>query len=87
MLTSADVGAVVRRFPDAWQAELSDEPVALGVEALGQTVIGLKIEVPVEAEPGSTHRLDLVQRSAETGRPTGGVAVEVHVTREEREGE
>lgn len=75
MLTSADVGAVVRRFPDAWQAELSDEPVTISTDPLSQLVVGLKVELPDNARPGRSHRIDLVHRRADSGQIVGGAAV------------
>ncbi len=72
---SADLDAVLRRFPDAWQAELPDEPVPLGADPFSPLVAGLKIELPEGSEPGHGHRVDLVQRRADTGRIVRGVAV------------
>ncbi|MFI1360977.1 hypothetical protein ACH4TV_46560 [Streptomyces sp. NPDC020898] len=75
VLASADLDAVLRRFPDAWQAELPDEPVPLGADPFSPLVVGLKVELPEGWEPGHGHRVDLVQRRADTGRIVGGVAV------------
>jgi len=78
VLTSADVGAVLRRFPDAWQADLPDDPVRLAPDPQSQFVVGLKVDLPRDAKPGSSHRVDLVQRKADSGQAVGGVAVLVN---------
>jgi hypothetical protein len=79
MLTSRDIGAVLRRFPEAWQAALSDEPVVLVPENRPQLVIGLKVEVTAEICHGTTVTVDFVQRETGTGRVVGGIAVALPV--------
>lgn len=71
--------AVVHR--SAGLVELPDEPVALGGDPLSPLVVGLKVELPKGSEPGHRHRVDLVQRRADTGRIVGGLAVLVNAVR------
>ncbi|MFM9700268.1 hypothetical protein [Streptomyces europaeiscabiei] len=71
--------AVVRR--SAGLFELPDEPVALGTDPLSPLVVGLKVELPESSEPGNHHRVDLVQRQADTGRIVGGLTVMINAVR------
>lgn len=84
ILTSDDPGAAAGRFPDGWQAGLgTNEPIAVRLPVASQTVVGLRVGVPAKARPGSTHRLDFVQRTPR-GVIIGGVAVEVHVAADDQ---
>ena len=48
----------------------------------GQLALGLRVQVPAQAEPGSTVRLNLVRRAEEGERLLGGLAVDIRVRKD-----
>jgi hypothetical protein len=75
---------IARRFENA--AEVAFEAgraaqIRLALEPRGQLVVGVRLRAPRGAPPGSTYRLDLLQRDEERGRVVGGVAIQVRVKR------
>jgi hypothetical protein len=49
----------------------------------GQLALGLRVQVPAQAEPGSTVRLDLVRRAQEGEHLLGGLAVNIRVRKDD----
>jgi hypothetical protein len=84
ILTSAALDLIEARFPRSWEAVLpSSRAARLPIELapFDQTVMGLKIAVPRDAEPGQVMRLHFVQRSVAAKRIVGGVAVQINVVK------
>jgi hypothetical protein len=68
ILTPATLELIEARFPRSWEAVFpSNGATRLPIELppFDQTVMGLKIAVPRDAEPGQVIRLHFVQRSLE----------------------
>ena len=92
MLTSQRPELITRRFPDAWAAPFPNSDgdsdggggMPVEIEPHAQTVIGLKVEVTEQAEPGRALRLDLVQSERRAKTMIGGVAVQVNVPKDHR---
>jgi hypothetical protein len=84
ILTSATPGPIQERFQRSWEAVLPSTRAAslpIDLPPFNQVVMGLKIAVPRDAEPGQVIRLHLVQRSVAAKRIVGGVAVQVNVVK------
>jgi hypothetical protein len=81
VLTSATPGLIQARFPRSWEAVLPPARARLPIDLppSNQIVMGLKIAVPRDAEPGQVIRLHFVQRSVAVKRIVGGVAVQINV--------
>jgi len=77
----ADAGLVVR-FPRGFEAPFTVGPTAtipVVLKRQEQLLFGLRLRMPVDAQPGEVYRLDLVKRDRQTRRILGGIAVEAHV--------
>lgn len=88
ILTSDLPECIVRRFPDSWEAAFpANTPAQLPVDIASgsQAVVGLKVAVPRDAEPGCSTKLHFVQRRRQTKQIVGGVAVKVNVRRRTNE--
>jgi len=84
LLTSDVPELIARRFPDSWEASFSADGTArlpVEIDRFSQTVVGLKVEVPRDAKPGTSMKVHLVQRRRSTKRIVGGVAVCVNIPR------
>lgn len=84
ILTSATLELVEARFPRSWEAVFPSNRAArlpIEVAPFDQTVMGLKVAVPRDAEPGQVIRLHFVQRSVAAKRIVGGVAVQINVVK------
>ena len=82
MLTSATPDLIRERYPQSWELGFPGSGAArlsLSLPPFQQTVVGLKIGVPRDAQPGQVIRLHFVQRSLALKRIVGGVAVQIHV--------
>ena len=83
IITSATPDLALRRFPNSFEAILSERKPRLRVELppRSQRVVGLKIAVSSKAEAGEPIKLHFVQRHVKTKKIVGGVAVEVRIKR------
>ncbi|MCL4800839.1 MAG: hypothetical protein KJ025_14700 [Burkholderiales bacterium] len=84
ILTSATLDLIEARYPESWEASFPTKGaarLAIDLPPFTQTVVGLKIAVPANAQPGQVIRLHFVQRSLAAKRIVGGVAVQVNVAR------
>ncbi|MFN7770664.1 MAG: hypothetical protein ACK5UC_25995 [Planctomycetaceae bacterium] len=82
MLTSATPDLIQERYPQSWELGFPASGAArlrVSLPPSHQTVVGLKIAVPPDAQPGQMIRLHFVQRSLALKRIVGGVAVRIHV--------
>jgi hypothetical protein len=85
LLTSDTPELLLRRFPDAYEAELEDAPrakLAVNIPAFTQNVVGLKISVSDKLKTNKPIKLHFVQRNVKTGQIVGGVAVHLTMGRE-----
>ncbi|MGQ0541660.1 MAG: hypothetical protein ACT4O9_07410 [Blastocatellia bacterium] len=76
---------VFRRFPDAWEADFSDDDraaLAVNIPPFTQAVVGLKLTASEEFKPKKPLKLHFVQRNVKTDQIVGGVAVQVNRFRE-----
>ena len=84
MLTSATPDLIQERYPQSWELGFPASGGArlrVSLPPSHQTVVGLKIAVPPDAQPGQMIRLHFVQRSLALKRIVGGVAVRIHVVK------
>lgn len=85
MLTSANPDLIEQRFPVSWEAQFSGGDaarIALDLAPLNQVVMGLKVAVPRDAQPGQVIALHFIQRSVAAKRVVGGVTVQINVSKE-----
>jgi hypothetical protein len=81
MMTSDFPDLILHRFPDSWEATFpSCEHTGLTVKIppCSQMVVGLKVTIPGNAEPGE-NKVHFAQRSIATGRIIGGMSVLVNI--------
>jgi hypothetical protein len=86
ILTAATPDLIRQRFPQSWEAPFPPRgrgtaQLAFDLPLFSQTVVGLKITVPRDAEPGQVIRLHFVQRSLATTQIVGGVSVQINVAK------
>jgi hypothetical protein len=77
VLTSDVPELLLRRFPDAWEAEFDNAPratLAVEIPAFTQAVVGLKIASTGTAK--ERFKIHFVQRNSKTDSVTGGVAIQ-----------
>ena len=77
-LSSTKPEALLRRFPNSWEAVFENREVAklaVRIPAMTQSVVGLKLEVTEKFKTKKYARLHFVQRSAKTKQIVGGVAI------------
>lgn len=80
MLTSANLGLVERRYPESWEGAFpASGRIALELAPFGQVVVGLKVALPRNAQPGQRICLHFVQRSLAARRIVGGIALRITV--------
>lgn len=85
LLTSDEPELVARRFGSSWEAAFPADGAArlpVEIDRFSQTVVGLKLAVARNAEPGSSTTIHLVQRRRRAKQILGGVAVQVNVARD-----
>jgi hypothetical protein len=68
--------ALEARFPRGRTARI---PVSLRPQ--DRRLLGLRIQVPHDAEPGEVLRFDLAKRDARSGKVLGGIGAEIRVTK------
>ena len=84
ILTSATPDLIQERFPQSWEAAFPSKAPRgspFDLPPFNQIVVGLKIAVPRDAQPGQVIRLHFVQRSLAAKRIVGGVAVQINVAK------
>jgi len=84
VLTSETPDLIHERYPKSWEVAFPAKGAArltFDLRPFDQTVVGLKIAVPRDTEPGQVIRLHLIQRSLSAKRIVGGVAVQINVAK------
>lgn len=82
MLTSANLDLVERRYPESWEGAFpAGGRIALELAQFGQVVVGLKVALPPNAQPGQRICLHFVQRALAVRRIVGGIALHITVAR------
>jgi hypothetical protein len=84
ILTSAMPELIHEFYPQSWEAPFPATGAArllFEVAPFSQNLLGLKIALPREAEPGRAIRLHFIQRSVAAKRIVGGVAVQINVVK------
>lgn len=84
ILTSDAPAEIARRYPRSWEVAFpakENARLAFDLPPSSQIVLGLKIAVPKDVQPGRTIRLHFVQRSLAAKRVVGGVAVRINVAK------
>ncbi len=79
-LSSANPEALLRRFPDAWEATFARGEVAklaVKIPPMTQNVVGLKLAVTEKFKTKKYVKLHFVQRNVKTKQIVGGVAVQL----------
>jgi hypothetical protein len=65
-----------QRFPTGARAQL---PLSLPLD--NALLLGWRVEVPLDAQPGTQLKLHLVQRNRMGKRPLGGIALQIQITK------
>jgi len=84
VMTSKTAALIAERFRNAIEVELPQERVSrLPVQLRRATPqsVGVRVGVPRNARPGTVIRTHVAQRLEETNALTGGVMIEIHVTK------
>lgn len=79
-LSSANPEAVLRRFPNSWEARFDNAEVAklrVKIPVFTQNVVGLKLSVSEKFKSKKPIKLHFVQRNVKTSQIVGGVAVQL----------
>ncbi|HEY0060651.1 MAG TPA: hypothetical protein VGC21_00945 [Telluria sp.] len=82
ILTSSNRDLIEQRFPLSWELAFpasGSARVPVELAPFDQIVVGLKVAVPRDAQPGQVIRLHFVQRCLKAKQIVGGVSVEIRV--------
>jgi hypothetical protein len=82
IMTSRTPELILRRFPDGWEADFhggGKGRMPLDIPPFTQKAIGVKIAIPLDAKPGQSIKMHIVQRHAGSKSIIGGVAVQINV--------
>ncbi|SHG75608.1 hypothetical protein SAMN05428948_1905 [Massilia sp. CF038] len=88
IMTSNRRDLIEKRFPISWEMPFAADGAArmtIELAPFDQIVMGLKVMVPRDAQPGQVIRLHFAQRSLKGKHLVGGISVEVRVPKKEEQ--